>query len=482
MDSPVPSTRPGLVVGGLAFAGVVTTLMSTLVVPLLGQLPLLLDTSAANASWVVTVTVLAGAVITPVTGRLGDLLGARRVMLLCTIPLVLGSFVCAVATSLTPMLVGRALQGMGFGMIPLGISALRSLVPPDRLPSAIAMMSASMGIGGALGLPLAAVVAEHADWRALFWGVGALSVLIAVLIRWFVPHTPAHATGRRFDRFGAVGLGAGLVFLLLALSKGGDWGWTSGVTLAFAAGAIVVLPAWALWERRTRDPLVDLAVASGRQVLLTNTVTAVIGFSLFIQSLVVPQIRQLPAETGHGLGQSMVAMGVWCAPAGIVMMAAAPLAARLMSFRGPRVTLFAGCLVIAAGYGLSLIAMNSSWGLLVVTCSIAAGVGLAYAALPALIMGAVPASEISSATSVNTLIRSIGNTVSAAVTGVVLAHLTVEFAGHPVPSETGFLAILAIGLVSALVAAAITLTIPGRRAGSPESADAGAESPAESKV
>ncbi len=165
------------------------------------------------------------------------------------------------------------------------------------------------------------------------------------------------------------------------------------------------------------------------------------------------------------------------------MMAAAPLAARLMSFRGPRVTLFAGCLVIAAGYGLSLIAMNSSWGSAGRHVQHRRGgrTGLRRAARAD--HGAVPASEISSATSVNTLIRSIGNTVSAAVTGgVVLAHLTVEFAGHPVPSETGFLAILAIGLVSALVAAAITLTIPGRRAGSPESADAGAESPAESKV
>ncbi len=119
----------------------------------------------------ITATLLAGAVATPVTGRLGDLYGKRRMMLICTVPLVLGSVVCALATSLAPpMVIGRGLQGIGVGMIPLGISALRDLLPPERLHSSIALMSSSMGIGGALGLPLAATVAENASWRVLFWG------------------------------------------------------------------------------------------------------------------------------------------------------------------------------------------------------------------------------------------------------------------------------------------------------------------------
>lgn len=133
----------------LVFAGTVTTLMSTLVVPLLGELPTILGTGPSNASWVVTVTLLSGAIATPVTGRLGDMYGSRRILLLCTIPLIMGSFVCAMSSTLGPMLVGRALQGAGFGVVPLGISALRAAVPPERLGSSIAMMSASIGIGGA---------------------------------------------------------------------------------------------------------------------------------------------------------------------------------------------------------------------------------------------------------------------------------------------------------------------------------------------
>ncbi|MGX6509277.1 MFS transporter [Rhodococcus sp. SJ-2] len=440
--------------------------MSTLVIPLLGELPTILGTSVANSSWVVTVTLLSGAVATPVTGRLGDMYGARRILLLCTIPLIIGSVLCALSSSLVPMLVGRALQGAGFGMVPVGISALRTLVPPEKLGSSIAVMSASLGIGGTLGLPLAAVVAQTTSWRFLFWGVAALSVLTAVLIAWVVPSTPAYGAGKRFDAVGAFGVALGLVCLLLAVSKGADWGWVSPTTLALLAGAIVVLLIWGLWELRTDAPLIDLRVSMGKRVLVTNAVTILIGFSAYFQSLLVPQLRQLPEATGYGLGQSMVMMGLWCAPAGMAMMAVAPLSARLTATRGPRVTLLTGCLCMATGFGSSPLLMGSTWGLMFVSCSVAAGLGLAYGAVPTLILSSVPQSEGASANSVNTLLRSVGSSTSAAVSGMVLGRMSVEFAGSVVPSEAGFVTGLMIGGVTALVAAATTMLIRVPKPGS----------------
>ncbi|MGV9866778.1 MFS transporter [Rhodococcus koreensis] len=466
MDSPTPVVRPGGLVAVLAFTGIVAALMQTLVVPLIGDLPRLLDTTASNASWVITATLLAGAVATPVTGRLGDLYGKRRMMLICTVPLVLGSVVCALATTLAPMVIGRGLQGVGVGLIPLGISALRDLLPPERLHSSIALMSSSMGIGGALGLPLAATVAENASWRVLFWGAAGLSAVIAVLLWYFVPATPVHGTRGRFDPVGAVGLGVGLVCLLLAVSKGADWGWTSGTTLGLFAATVIVLTAWGWWELRTPQPLVDLRVIAGRQVLLTNAASVVVGFAMYAQSLIVPQLLQLPASTGYGLGQSMLAMGLWMAPSGLMMMAVSPFGAKLSSTRGPKVTLLVGSLVIALGYGSSMFLMGSTWGLVVVTCICGAGVGLAYGAMPALVMSAVPQSATASANSVNSLMRSVGTSVSAAVVGVVLAQMSVQVAGHTLPTEGGFRTGLLIGCGVALVAAAITLAIPTRRAAS----------------
>ncbi|WP_260478003.1 MFS transporter [Nonomuraea sp. WAC 01424] len=474
MGGSTSTARPGGVVSVMAVAGIVASLMQTLVVPLVGELPRMLHSTASDASWVITVTLLAGAVTTPVTGRLGDLYGKRRMMLVCTAPLIAGSVTCALAGSLAPMIAGRGLQGMGMGLIPLGISALRDLLPPDRLGPSIALMSSSMGIGGALGLPVSAAVAEYASWRVLFWGSAVLSVLIAVLIRLLVPPTPQLTGGGRLDVPGALGLGAGLVCLLLGVSKGADWGWSSGTTLGLLGAAVLVLAGWGWWELRVREPLVDLRVTARRQVLLTNLASIVVGFSMYAQALIVMQILQLPAATGYGLGQSMLAAGLWMAPSGLMMMAVSPLGARLSAARGPKVTLIAGSLVMALGYGSSTVLLGSAWGMLVVTCVCGLGVGLAYGAMPALIMGAVPRSETAAANSFNTLMRSIGTTVSAAVVGVILSQLTIRLGAHTVPSEAGFRAGMLVGCGSALAAAAITLALPARPGGQAAAKDAAA--------
>ncbi|AVP66511.1 MFS transporter [Rhodococcus hoagii] len=479
MDNSAPATRSGGIVTVLAVAGIVAALMQTLVVPLIGDLPRILDTTASNASWVVTITLLVGAVATPVTGRLGDLLGKRRMLLFCSVPLVIGSITCALATSLAPMVIGRGLQGLGMGMVPLGISALRELVPPQKLGSSIALISATLGIGGALGLPISAAVTQNTSWRVLFWGCAVLSVLIGVLIWRLVPATPAMATGG-FDFVGAVGLGIGLVSLLLAVSKGAVWGWGSPEILGLFAVAVVVLLAWGWWELRTADPLVNLRLAAGRQVLLTNAASVVVGFSMYAQSLIIPQLLQLPESTGYGLGQSMLAMGLWMLPGGFVMMAVSPVGAKLSAARGPKVTLVLGALVIALGYGSSMLLLGSTWGLLVVVCISNAGVGLAYGSMPALIMSAVPPSATGSANSFNTLMRSVGTSVAAAVVGVVLAQMSVDIGGgHTIPTEAGFRTGLLIGCGVALVAAAIAAAIPGRRP-APASVEPGA--PAVAKV
>ncbi|MFD9035265.1 MFS transporter [Streptomyces sp. NPDC059567] len=462
MNSSRTDARPGGVVGVLAFAGIVAALMQTLVVPLLGDLPRLFDTSASNASWVVTATLLAAAVATPVAGRLGDMYGKRRMLLVSVAPLVLGSVVCALSSSVVPMIVGRGLQGMGMGVVPLGISLLREVLPAERLGGSIALISASMGVGGALGLPFAAAVAENASWRVLFWVAAALSLAVGVLIGLLVPAGRTDSAPGRFDVPGALGLGSALVCLLLAVSKGSDWGWGSATTLGLFGAAVVMLPAWGWWELRTAEPLVDLRVTARPQVLMTNGASILVGFAMYAQSLVVPQLLQLPEATGYGLGQSMLAMGLWMAPAGLMMMVLAPLGAKLTAARGPKVTLAAGSLVIALGYASALPLMGSTGGLLVVTLVCNTGVGLAYGAMPALIMGAVPLSETASANSFNTLMRSIGSSVSAAVMGVVLAQMTTDFGGHLLPSEDGFRAALLIGSAVGLAAAAVAILIPVR--------------------
>ncbi|MEV1025738.1 MFS transporter [Streptomyces sp. NPDC050264] len=477
MDGPQPTARSGAVVATLAMAGTVAAIMQTLVTPLIAEMPQLLHTSSSNAAWVVTVTLLVAGVCVPVSGRLGDLIGKRRMLLICVVPLVIGSVVCALASSVVPMIVGRGLQGMGMGMVPLGIALLRDVVPQEKLSSSIALVSASMGIGGAIGLPLAAAVAQYANWRVLFWGSAALALIIGTLIFFIIPDVPAGAKGQRFDAPGAIGLAIGLVSLLLAISKGSDWGWSSGTTLGLLALAVVSLAAWGFYELRTRDPLVDLRTTARPRVLFTNAASILIGVGMYSFMLIAPQLLQFPKATGYGLGQSMLAAGLWIAPGGVMMMIISPFGGKLINARGPKFALICGALVIAAGYGIALPLMGTAWGLMIVGIVINSGVALAYGSMPALIMSAVPVSETAAANGFNTLMRSLGTTIGSAVIGVVLAQMTISMGGYTLASEGGFRTGLLIGCGVALASAAVASLIPALRTGTDN--QAGKEAPTE---
>jgi len=459
---PSAPPRPNAVVAVLALAGIVVSLMQTLVIPIVPELPTLLHASASNTAWAVTATLLAAAVATPVVGRLGDMIGKRRMLLVSIVLLVSGSVVCALADSLVPMIVGRTLQGLAAAVVPLGISIMRDALPAERLAGSTALMSASLGVGGALGLPAAAFIADKWDWHILFWTSGALGAVAFLLVLLIVPESKVR-TGGRFDLVGSLGLSAGLVSLLLTVSKGGDWGWTSGTTLGLGTAAVVILLAWGWWELKAKQPLVDLRTTAKPQVLFTNLASVALGFSMFAMSLVLPQLLQLPTQTGYGLGKSMLAVGLVLAPQGLVMMVMSAASAKLTQAKGPKVTLMIGALIVSAGYGLNILLMSEVWHLILVSCVIGAGIGFTYGALPALIMGAVDPSQTGAANSLNTLMRSLGTSFASALAGVILAQMTTDFGGHALPSENGFKVVMAIGAGAALLAFLVASFIPRRQ-------------------
>lgn len=469
--------KTGLVVAVLAAAGILVSLAQTLVVPLIGSLPQIFNTSAANTSWIITVTLLAGAVATPVMGRLADMYGKKRMLLVAIIPFIIGSVVCALAGDVIMMIIGRGLQGVGSGMIPLGIALLHDVLPRDKAGSAIALMSSSMGIGGALGIPIAAAVAQFADWRVLFWATAVAALIVCVAIWRLIPAIAPKGHEHGFDFIGAIGLALGLVALLLAISKGSEWGWSSPITVGSFATAVVVFAVWGWYQLRRRGPLVNLRTVARPVVLLTNIASILIGFTMYAMNLLVPQIMQLPAELGYGLGQTMVQMGLWVAPMGLGMMAVSNLGARISRVRGPKTTLTLSGVVIAIGYGFTALIVatigtrapgNTDESLILTTlillliCTIitGCGIGLAFGAMPSLIMSAVPANEKAAANSFNSLMRALGTSTCAALIGVVLASMTQSIGGATVPTQGGFVTSLLIGCAIAVVATIVASTIP----------------------
>lgn len=458
-DATVATRSPVLAVVVLCLGGLAAALTQTLVIPIQSELPQLLGTTPANASWVITATLLAAAVSMPVAGRVADLLGKQRVLVVSAGILLVGSVVCALGDSLVPVLVGRTLQGMAMGFIPVGISLLREITPPSMTSTSIAAMSATLGVGGAIGLPLSAWIADAYDWHALFWLSAGLAAVILLATVLAVPHV-RDAGGGRLDVVGAVGLAVGLVAFLVGVSKATEWGWGDPRTLGAVLGGLVVLLLWGVFELRRAEPLVDLRTTAQLPVLLTNLAAVAVGFGMMAQSIVVPQLLQLPEATGYGLGQSILAAGLWMAPAGLMMMVFAPVSAGLMRRLGAQRTLMIGAGVLGVGYLVAFALMGAPWQLLVASCVASAGVGIGYAAMPTLILDAVPAREAGAAVGLNALMRSVGTTLAAAVMGTVLTGSTRSLGGFEIPTQGAFQACFVIGAVAAFVGVAITATIP----------------------
>ncbi len=451
----------GAIIAVLAISGLCSSFLFTLVVPIQARLPELLHADREDTAWVVTATLLASAVMTPIAGRLGDMYGKRRMVLALLAVMVAGSVISALSPGLIGVIIGRALQGAMTGVIPLGISILRDVLPENRVDSAIALISATMGMGGAIGLPLSAFIASTADWHMLFWMSAGFGVVTFALVWMIVPVSVLRTAGR-FDYAGAIGLSLGLVGILLAISRGDQWGWLSPATLGVGIGGIVVLLIWGWYQLRIAEPLLDLRVAARRPVLLTNIASVAMGFALFSSNVSYPQMLEMPAETGVGFGLSLLAASMIIMPSGLVMMLLSPVSGRIARTIGPKVLLLAGAVSLVIAYGYTLIWHSEVWHLLVANLLIGFGIGFGYAAMPMLIMRSVPQNETGASNGLNALFRSLGTASAAAVIGAVLASSAVEWEGTKLPTAEGFQLSFVLGIAAALITFAVALFIPTR--------------------
>ncbi|SFN56018.1 Major Facilitator Superfamily protein [Pseudonocardia ammonioxydans] len=454
--------NPALAIAAVGSCGLLVALLQTMVVPLLPQFPALLSVSASTASWLVTATLVAGAVSAPVLGRLGDMYGKRR-MLLVSVWIVLGSsLLAAVAPNFAVLLVARALQGVSFGVIALGMSLMRDVLPPERVGTGVGLMSSSLGIGGAAGPPLTGFIAQHGSWRVLFLAVAAGALVLGLLVPRFVAESRVR-TGGRFDTIGAVGLGIGLVCLLLGISKGSAWGWSSAATLGSLGAAVVVLVLWGYYELGRRSPLVDLRVSARPAVLWTNVATVLLGFSIFATFVMATQVLQAPVGTGYGFGLSITLAGVLLLPIGGAMVVFSSVSARISQARGPRTTVLLGAALLTLGNAGFALLPSSLWPAIGTATVGAIGAALAYSALPLLIMRAVPETETAAANSMNTLMRQLGTSTITAVAAAVGAAMVVEVDGQLLPSGGAFTVSFLAASGAALLALVVAALTPAPR-------------------
>jgi EmrB/QacA subfamily drug resistance transporter len=442
----------------LAVAAVTYALLQSLVAPALLTIQQDLDTTTTGAAWILSAYLLSASIFTPIAGRLGDMLGKKRVMVAVLILLAVGTALAGLATSIGLMIVARVIQGAGGAIFPLAFAIIRDEFPPKRVPQGIALISAILGIGGGLGIVLAGPILAHYSYHWLFWFPLVAVVIATVGIVLFVPESPVRTRGR-IDPVGAVLLSAWLVALLLAISQGETWGWTSGKTLALFAAAAVLIPVWVWSELRSDSPVVDMQMMRLRGVWTTNLAALLFGFGMFSSFVLVPQFVELPESTGFGFGASVTEAGIFLVPATLGMLVAGPVSGRLSTTVGSRVPLLIGSLVSAAGFFILAFAHDAHWQIYVAMGVMGIGIGFAFASMANLIVEAVPAEQTGVATGMNTIVRTIGGAIGSQVAAGIVAATAVA---NGEPTEKGFTIAFAASAFALIVAFFAGLAVPSR--------------------
>jgi EmrB/QacA subfamily drug resistance transporter len=418
-----------LSLGGLSFS-----VLQSLVAPALSTIGGELDVATADASWILTAYLLSAAVLTPILGRLGDMVGKRRVLIIVLSLLLVGTLLAALAPNLIVLIIARALQGAAGAIMPLSIGIVRDELPRDKVGVTIGLLSAIFGVGAGVGIVAAGPIVENLSWNWLFW-FPLFLVVIALLGAIFgMPESPIKKPGR-LDLVGAGILSVSLVSILLAISEGEKWGWDSFVTIGLLVLGAITLVVFVLVELRVKEPLIDMRLMKVRGVWTAHVVSLVFGFAMFGTFVLVPTLLQLPSALGYGFGKTVSEAGLFLLPTVLAMIVFGPITGFLVKVVGPKLPMLLGALLVTAAFVLPAISHGEIWQVVVSGILTGAGIGLALASLSNAIVESVPATQTGEAIGVNAIARTIGSSIG---TAVIAAVITSNSTAQGLPLDDAF--------------------------------------------
>jgi EmrB/QacA subfamily drug resistance transporter len=440
----------------LTLAGIAFALQQTMIIPALPSLQREFDTTTGWVTWLLTGFLLSASVLTPLLGKLGDQYGKERLLLISLGIFFVGSVAAVFAPNIWILIACRVVQGAGGAVFPLSFAIIKDEFPPEKIGVAVGVVSAVFGVGGGLGLVLAGLVLDNLTWPWIF-AIGAVAVGAAlVLIYLFVPESPIK-TPSRLDVPGAALLSGGLLALLLALTEGERWGWSSVPIVVLFVAAAVLLVGWVLFELRAPEPMVDMKMMTRRPVLFANVTGMLAGFALFGSFILIPNFVQTPPRFGYGFGADALTTGLYLLPSAAVGFFSGPLAGFLGARYGAKWPLAFG--MFTGGVGVALLAEwhAESWQIVVGMLVLGAGVPMSFAAMAKVIVDSVRQSETGIATGMNTVMRTVGGVIGGQVGAAILTSETI--AGTSIPAESAYVTAFTIAAVGALIASFAALLV-----------------------
>jgi MFS family permease len=403
-----------------------------------------------------TAYLLSASIFTPILGRVGDLIGKKRTLVAVLVTVAVGCLLAALAPTIGVLIVARVVQGVGGALFPLSFGIIRDEFEASEVSGSISNLSAVIAAGGGVGMVAAGPIVTALDYRWLFWIPVAIVIAATLIAVRYVPESPNRAQGN-VNWLGAGLLSAWLVALLLPLSQAGTWGWGSARVLALFAAAVVLFALWLSSEARSRTPLIDLKVMRLPAVRTTNAAALLFGAGMYSIWSFLPGFVQTPSSAGYGFGSSVTAAGLLMLPMLVAMFLSGVLSGRLEPVIGAKALLTAGAALGAVACGFLALWHDEQWQIAVVAGLFGLGIGLAFASMANLIVGSVPADQTGAATGMNANIRTIGGSIGAAVTSVlVTGHLQPS----GLPHESGYTHGFALLAVLCLAAALAALLVP----------------------
>jgi MFS family permease len=453
------SLRRRLLVPTLILSGSLMAVVSSLGAPLIPTLARVDRVSLSSGEWILTITLLAGALATPVMGRLADGPRQRTVLLAALAAVVVGCVVSAVSIGFTVLIIGRALQGLGLGLLPVAMAIARRNLRPDSARQTIATLSITAAIGAGLGYPATGLIAEILNFRAAYW-FGAITVTGALVLAALVLPPRSTAPSRRFDIVGAALLSLAVIGVSVVLSEGGGWGWTSARTLGVLAASVVLLAAWIPFELHCAEPLVDLRQVRNRSVLTADASGFLISIAMYLLLPIIVEFVQIPRPAGFGFGASLIVSGLVLLPLSVGSFVASRLLVVYERRFGIRTMIPLGSVVFALAAMFFAFEHSALWEAFFTFGVSGLAIGFSTGAMPGFIVRTVASSETGSATGFYQVVRSIGLTVGSALSAAVLMSHTRH--GQSLPDVNGFKVALIIASLLCLATAVVSFVLPGK--------------------
>jgi MFS family permease len=459
-------THPTLILAVLSLAGVAYAMLSSSVVPALPTMQHDLHTSETGITWLLTAYLLSASVGTAILGRLGDMYGKERLLLITLVILAAGTLLAAVSSSLGVIIVARFIQGASGGIFPLAFGIVRDEFPREKVAGSIGLLSSILGVGAGIGIVLSGVIVEHLNYHWLFW-IPLVATVIAAIATWrFIPESPVRVPGR-INWLAAALMTIGISTVLLAISETTSWGWGSSKTLGLIAAGLAVSAVWIAVEARSANPLIDMTMMRIRGVWTTNLAAFLLGAGMYASFIVFPQFAQLPKSTGFGFGASVVVSGLYLLPSTVGMTLLGMYAGRISASFGSRAALLSGTAFTTASFALLAIDHSHPIEFLIAAGLLGVGIGLAFAALGNLIIQAVSNHQTGVATGMNTVMRTLGGALGGQLSATFIAAHTVR--GEP--AVTGFTETFVMATGFLLVCLLAGLLVPKRPPRAPQAGE-----------